>query len=160
MGLIWWLISVGFAQSVEEPFVVGAKPQTFWSIGGTTGGAVSDDWGGFVGLETGLSTVKGNRLLGVQSDLFYDTTQQNVVASIGPKVGVLMLNVDGGLAVSSNLSDITRVGGYGRLSMNFGVFAGYYRFNVWGEDTLQQFGISIKVPQLLGYQPRMEYAEQ
>ena len=40
--------------------------------------------GGFVGVETSLSRVNGNRLLGLSGDVLWDTGLDGVSATVGP----------------------------------------------------------------------------
>ena len=60
--------------------------------------------GGFVGLETSLSRVNGNRLLGLSGDVLWDTGLGGVSATIGPRIGVLMLAMDGGISVRNDFT--------------------------------------------------------
>ena len=54
---------------------------------------------GFVGLECNYSVVKKSTWMGVYSDVFYDFAQQDTTVTIGPRIGKMVLGVDGGLGV-------------------------------------------------------------
>ena len=152
-------------------FQIGKRPGTFLSVGALGGvGFVEPDeqdgraTGGYGGLEATAARVNGSRSFGLTSDVVLDSAQ-GVVLTVGPKVGVWALHVDGGLSVRVPLSDPTtqsqervqsRYGLYTKGSVNLGLGTFYYR-TLWGNESLRtvhQVGLSVRVPWLLGYQPR------
>ena len=58
-----------FQDVPEQPFQIGVEPDVFLAIGGTSGISLSSLNGGFVGVETSLSHVRGNRLVGLLGDV-------------------------------------------------------------------------------------------
>ena len=169
-----WLVlmmNVSFGQeSVDEPipmsdlymqsdaFQVGVEPTTFLSFGATSGLSLSSNNGLFVGLESAISRVNGNRLFGLSGDVLWDTGLDGVSATIGPRVGLLIVSVDGGVSVRHDFEGAVEVGSQLRAICNLGFGSMYYRVGFWPEtealSTVHQLGISLKFPQQLGYKPR------
>ena len=150
-------VSMASAQSVSESYVIGVRPKTYLNIGGTSGVSIVDTTGLYAGGVLGFSRVKGNHTLGVSTEWFYDSNLTGLTGTLGPKVGLLMGELDGG-AVMNTGSDSTTWGGYARLGLNFGLASSYYRVLVLSErTTTHHIGVTLKFPQQLGYQPRLEY---
>jgi len=170
---MWLLLmmNVVFGQEVaEEPtqtlvqspqtsaFQVGVEPRVFVSFGGMSGVSISSVNGGFVGLEAAVSRVNGNRLVGLSGDVLWDSGLGGVSATMGPRVGLLMAALDGGVSVRQDFDGTLEVGSQLRAICNLGVGSFYYRAGFWPNadelSTVHQLGISIKFPQQLGYKPR------
>jgi len=147
----------------SKPFVIGVHPTQFFSVGMTGGGTVSSTNGGYVGIESSLSRVYGNRLVGLSTDVVWDSALNGASMTIGPRVGVLMLAIDGGLGVRSGVdfTESVDVGMYGRVGLNLGLGGMYYRMGWWPESdelsVMHHVGVSIKIPQQIGYTPRTPY---
>lgn len=152
-------------------FQIGKRPGTFLTVGGLGGVGFTEQnaqdgraAGGYGGLEASVARVNGSRSFGLTSDVVFDSAQ-GVVLTVGPKVGVWALHVDGGLSVRVPLSDPTtqstqspqsHYGLYTKGSLNLGLGSLYYR-TLWGNEhlgTVHQVGLSVRLPRLLGYQPR------
>ena len=155
--------SDGPTQSVSQnikmdAFEVGVKPRVFVSLGATSGLSVSSTNGGFVGLETGVSRVNGNRLVGFSGDVLWDSGLGGLVATVGPRVGLLVLAVDGGISVRQDVDQSSEVGVQLRTLLNLGIGSMYYRVGLWPEaeelSTVHQLGMSLRFPQQIGYKPR------
>lgn len=145
----------------EQPFEIGVHPKTFVSVGGTGGVGVSDNKGVFAGLSATVSRVNGNSLIGATSDLTWDASSNQLVATVGPRVGKLMVALDGGLAVRSDFTE-SEMGGQVRGSLNLGLGSVYIRTMLWpqtdgGVSAVTQLGFSVNFPQQLGYKPRTTY---
>lgn len=170
---MWLLLmmNVGFGQEVADnptrtliqspqnsAFQVGVEPKIFVSFGAMSGVSMSSTNGGFVGVETAMSRVNGNRLVGLSADVLWDSGLGGVSAMMGPRVGLLMIAVDGGVGVRHNFDGTSEVGSQLRALCNLGIGSIYYRVGFWPESeelsTVHQLGISVKFPQQLGYQPR------
>ena len=145
------------------PFVIGVHPTTFVSLGMTGGVSMSTNNGGYVGAEASVSRVYGNRLFGLSTDVMWDSALKGASMTIGPKVGVLMLAVDSGLGVRSgfDFTEPVEVGMYGRAGLNLGLGGLYYRVSWWPQSdelsVVHHLGVSIKIPQQIGYEPRTPY---
>ena len=147
------------SQEVQTPsFQVGVKPNVFLSFGGTSGLSVSSSNGGFVGVETSLSRIHGNRLVGLTGDLLWDSGFGGLTATVGPRVGALVFALDGGVAVRSDFEQPPAVGAQVRTLLNLGFGSMYYRVGFWPDaaelSTVHQLGVGMKFPQQLGYKPR------
>ncbi len=170
---MWLLLmmNVGFGQGVADSptqtlvqspqtsaFQVGVEPKVFVSLGATSGASISSTNGGFVGLETTVSRVNGNRLVGLSGDVLWDTGLGGIAATLGPRVGLLILAADGGISVRQDFDGVLEVGSQLRAICNLGIGSIYYRAGFWPQSeelsTVHQLGISIKFPQQLGYKPR------
>ncbi len=175
MNWIIWAATVqtAFAETGVEgrtteskaTFQIGKRPGTFLSVGALGGlGFTAQDGqrdavsSVYAGLEATASRVNGSRSLGLTSDVAFDTTQ-GMVLTVGPKVGIWAVHVDGGMAVRVPLGEASNQGRYGvytKGSLNLGLGSLYYR-TLWANEnfqTVHQVGLSLRVPQLLGYQPR------
>ena len=141
-----------------QSFQVGVEPNVFLSFGGTSGLSLSSTNGGFVGVETTLSRVYGNRLVGLTGDVLWDTGFGGLTATVGPRVGVLVFALDGGVGLRSDFDMSPTVGGQVRTMLNLGFGSLYYRVGFWPGavelSTVHQLGFGIKFPQQLGYKPR------
>ena len=145
----------------EQPFEIGVHPKTFVSVGGTTGIGVSDNKGVFAGLNATVSRVNGNSLIGATGDVTWDASSNQLVATVGPRVGKLMFALDGGLAIRSDFTE-SALGGQVRGSLNLGLGSVYIRTMLWpqtdgGVSAVTQLGFSVNFPQQLGYKPRTTY---
>ena len=142
----------------NESFQVGVEPHIFLSVGGTSGLSVSSNNGAFIGVETALSRINGNRLMGLSADALWDTGLGGVSATVGPRFGVLMFAIDGGISVRHDFDRPTEVGSQIRTLLNLGFGSIYYRVGFWPSaeelSTVHQFGFSLKFPQQFGYKPR------
>lgn len=157
ISIIALSVSMASAQSVSEPYVIGVRPKTYLNIGGASGLSVSNGTGLYAGGAFGVSRVKGNHTLGVSTELFYDSNLKGLTGTLGPKVGLLIGELDGGVVMNTG-SDLTTWGGYARLGLNFGLASSYYRVLVLSErTTTHHIGVTLKFPQQLGYRPRVEY---
>lgn len=146
-------------QVTQTPsFQVGVKPNVFLSFGGTSGLSVSSSNGGFVGVETSLSRIHGNRLVGLTGDLLWDSGFGGWTATVGPRIGTLVFALDGGVSVRSNFDMPPEIGSQVRALLNLGFGSMYYRVGFWPDaaelSAVHQLGIGIKFPQQLGYKPR------
>ena len=155
VGIVALGIGVAAAQSVNETYVIGVRPKTYLSIGTTSGVSMSNGTGVFVGGMTGISRVRGNHLLGVTTECLYDSNVSGVMGTLGPKLGLLIGEVDLGFAFSTGHKSSR--GGYIRAGMNFGVVSVNYRILMLSEAPIHHIGMSLKFPQQLGYRPRMDY---
>lgn len=150
-------------ENPSVPFVIGVHPTQFFSVGITGGGTVSSTNGGYVGIESSISRVYGNRMMGLSTDVVWDSALSGASITIGPKVGVLMLAMDGGVGVRSDVdfTEPVELGMYGRVGLNLGLGGVYYRMGWWPESdelsVMHHIGVSIKIPQQLGYEPRTPY---
>jgi len=144
---------------LEQPFQIGVQPDVFFALGGISGISLSSVNGGYVGLESSISRVNGNRLLGLSGDVLWDTGLGGVSATIGPRIGVLMLAMDGGISVRSDFSNTADVGVQLRWLLNLGFGTVYYRTGLWPNvdelSTVHQIGFGLKFPQTLGYNLRL-----
>lgn len=157
ISIIALSVSMALAQSVSEPYVIGVRPKTYFNIGGTSGVSFSDGKGLYAGGTLGVSRVKGNHTLGVSTEWLYDSNLTGLTGTLGPKVGLLMGELDGG-AVMNTGADSTTWGGYARLSLNFGILSSHYRVLVLTKQSpVNHIGVTLKFPQQLGYRPRVEY---
>jgi len=153
-------------ENPSMPFVIGVHPTHFFSVGMTGGGTVSSTNGGYIGIESSMSRVHGNRLLGLSADVVWDSALNGASMTIGPKVGLLMLAMDGGLGVRSDFdfTESVELGMYGRVGLNLGLGGLYYRMGWWPESdelsVMHHVGVSIKIPQQLGYKPRTPYNQR
>ena len=142
----------------EQSFQIGVQPDMFLAVGATSGMSFSSVNGGFVGLETSLSRVNGNRLLGLSGDVLWDTGLGGVSATIGPRIGVLMLAMDGGISVRNDFTSPVDTGAQLRWLVNLGFGTMYYRTGFWPNtdelSIVHQIGFGLKFPQTLGYGPR------
>ena len=162
-----WLMSLAFAEQSErdsaqqkvqelrpQPFQIGVQPDVFWSVGGTSGLSLSSNNGVYAGVETSLSRVNGNRLIGLATDAIWDSGLQGVSATVGPRVGLLMFAMDGGVSIRSDFVDPVETGGQLRVLLNLGFGTVYYRTGFWPNtdelSTVHQLGMSLKFPQMLG----------
>lgn len=150
--------SVQVREISEQPFQIGIQPDVFLAVGGTSGISLSSVNGGFIGIETSLSRVNGNRLLGLSADVLWDTGLGGVSATVGPRVGALMLAMDGGIGVRSDLMSPADIGAQLRLLLNLGFGTVYYRAGFWPDtdelSTVHQIGFGLKFPHVLGYNTR------
>lgn len=139
-------------------FQVGVEPKMFVSFGVESGMSISSANGGFLGLETSMSRVNGNRLVGLSGDVLWDTGLDGISATIGPRVGLLLFAVDGGVGFRHKFDSSIDVGSQVRVLLNLGIGTVYYRAGFWPDaeelSTVHQLGISVKFPQQLGYKPR------
>ena len=142
----------------ESAFEIGVQPDVFFAVGGTSGISLSSVNGGFVGLETSLARVHGNRLVGLSGDVLWDTGLGGMSATLGPRVGVLMLAMDGGVSVRSDFENPPEMGSQLRLLLNLGFGTMYYRVGFWPNtdelSSVHQIGFGLRFPQILGYTPR------
>ena len=140
---------------VAQPFQIGVQPDYFLAVGGIGGISLSSVNGSFVGIETSLSRVHGNRLLGLSGDIVWDNSLNGVTATIGPRMGMLVFAMDGGISIRSQLSTPAEIGGQLRFLLNLGVGTVYYRTGFWPIpdelSTVHQIGFGIRFPQRLGY---------
>ena len=138
----------------EQPFQIGVQSDVFLALGGTSGISLSSVNGGFVGLEASLSRVNGNRLLGLSGDALWDTGLGGVSATVGPRVGVLMLAMDGGIGVRSDFTNPVEIGAQLRWLVNLGFGTVYYRAGFWPNadelSSVHQIGFGLKFPQIVG----------
>lgn len=143
---------------LEQPFQIGVQPDIFLTIGGTSGISLSSVNGGFVGVETSLSHINGNRLVGLSGDVLWDSGLGGVSATVGPRVGFLMLAMDGGVSVRTDFTTPREIGAQLRWLLNLGFGTIYYRTGFWPKadelSTVHQIGFGLKFPQTLGYTPR------
>ena len=145
------------------PFVIGVRPKKFLSVGMTGGGTVSSTNGGYVGIESSMSRVYGNRLLGLSADVVWDSALNGASMTIGPKVGLLIFAFDTGLGVRSDfdLKEPVELGVVARVGLNLGLGGVYYRMGWWPQSdelsVMHHVGVSVKIPQQLGYEPRTPY---
>ena len=141
-----------------DAFEVGVRPRVFVSFGATSGLSVSSTNGGFIGLETGVSRVNGNRLVGLSGDVLWDSGLGGFSATVGPRVGLLVFAVDGGISVRQDAVRASEMGAQLRTLLNFGIGSMYYRVGFWPEaeelSTVHQLGVSLRFPQQIGYKPR------
>ena len=168
-----WLLLVNMAfgqESADDPtqsvsqnikmnaFEVGVKPRVFVSLGATSGLSLSSESGVFVGLESGVSRVNGNRLFGLSGDILWDSGLGGFSATVGPRVGILVIALDGGISVRQKIERSAEVGAQLRTMLNFGIGSMYYRVGFWPESeelsTVHQLGVSLRFPQQIGYKPR------
>ena len=168
-----WLLLVNMAfgrESAENPtqaitqnitndaFEIGVKPRVFVSLGATSGLSISSQNGGFVGFETAVSRVNGNRLVGLSGDVLWDSGLRGFSATVGPRVGLLVGAVDGGISVRQEIEGAPEVGAQLRTLLNLGIGSMYYRVGFWPESeelsTVHQLGLSLRFPQQIGYKPR------
>lgn len=137
-------------ENPSVPFVIGVHPTQFFSVGITGGGTVSSTNGGYVGIESSISRVYGNRMMGLSTDVVLDSALSGASITIGPKVGVLMLTMDGGVGVRSDVdfTEPVELGMYGRVGLNLGLGGVYYRMGWWPESdelsVMHHIGVSIK----------------
>tara|TARA_B100001093_G_scaffold504166_1_gene559575 strand:+ start:209 stop:733 length:525 start_codon:yes stop_codon:yes gene_type:complete len=141
-----------------DAFEVGVRPRVFVSLGATSGLSVSSQNGGFVGLETAVSRVNGNRLVGLSGDVLWDSGLGGFSSTVGPRVGLLVVAVDGGISVRQEIEGTPEVGAQVRTLLNLGIGTMYYRVGFWPESedlsTVHQLGVSLRFPQQIGYKPR------
>ena len=152
------LTQVSDSYMKSDAFQIGVEPSTFLSFGATSGLSLSSKNGVFVGLESAISRVNGNRLFGLSGDVLWDTGLGGVSATIGPRMGLLMVSIDGGVSLRHDFDGASEVGSQMRASCNLGFGSMYYRVGFWPEtealSTVHQLGLSLKFPQQLGYKPR------
>ena len=142
---------IQLAQAAEESYSFGFPAQKMFNTGLT--GGVSN--GGFVGLECNYSVVKKSTWMGVYSDVFYDFAQQDTTITIGPRVGKMVFGIDGGLGVRLGGKEQMKLGQQFRVLLNLGVASVYYRYGIWSEEKTHQVGLTIKIPTILNYEPRL-----
>ena len=149
IGLGWSLENRVETEPPNPAFRIGVQALTVSSLGLTAGAAFAADNGWYLGAQYGLSRVRGNRLFGANTDLFYDGSMNNAIWTVGPKVGVLALGLDAGLAVQA--MDDVQSGYYARSSLNLGLGSLYYRMIGWSDlGMMHQVGFSVQIPQLIG----------
>ena len=143
---------------MEQPFTIGVDPKTFVSFGGTSGLSLASEHGIFTGVEASIARVNGNRSIGINGDVLWDTVLQGASISVGPRFGVLMFALDGGVGLRTDFDAGVELGSYIRTSLNLGFVSTHYRFGLWPEAdelaTVHQLGVSLRFPQQLGYAPR------
>ena len=135
----------------EESYSFGFPVQKMFNTGLTA--RVSST--GFVGLECNYSVVKKSTWMGVYSDVFYDFAQQDTTITIGPRVGKMVFGIDGGLGVRLGGKEQMELGQQFRVLLNLGVASVYYRYGIWSEEKTHQVGLTIKIPTILNYEPRL-----
>ena len=106
-------------QEVSDPFQIGVQPDGRSLLAVPVGMSFSTENGGFVGVETSLSRVNGNRLLGISGDVLWDTGL-DVSATVGPRIGVFMLAMDGGIGLRSDFESPADIGAQLRFLLNVG----------------------------------------
>ena len=142
---------IQLAHAAEEPYSFGFPVQKMFNTGLTTG--ISQR--GFVGLECNYSVVKKSAWMGVYSDVFYDFAQQDTTITIGPRIGKMVLGVDGGLGIRLGGVDQIELGQQFRALFNLGIASVYYRYGIWSEENTHQIGLTIKIPTILNYERRL-----
>ena len=142
---------IPLAQATGTPYSFGFPAQKMFNTGLTAG--VSQR--GFMGLECNYSVVKKSIWMGVYSDVFYDFDQQDTTITIGPRIGKMVLGVDGGLGIRLGGVDQIELGQQFRALFNLGIASVYYRYGIWSEENTHQIGLTIKIPTILNYEPRM-----
>ena len=89
------------------------------------------------------------------ANVFYDFAQQDTTITIGPRIGKMVLGVDGGLGVRLGGADQIELGQQFRAIFNLGIASVYYRYGIWSEENTHQVGLTIKIPTILNYEPRL-----
>ena len=93
---------------------------------------------------------------GLYTDALYDFGNGNTMITLGPKVGMYIIGLDGGIGIVLDPKDQRNLQMQGRFLLTFGVFSMYYRYGGRLDTDVRthQTGLSIKMPFPLNYEPR------
>lgn len=130
------------------PFSFGPVPG-YSLLGGLQGGGSfgSGDAGGYLGLDLSYNRLKAGTWVGASADASWDFGRDELLACLGPQLGLMAVGLDAGGALRLRDGETT-LGVEGRLAFTVGVFAvtGRYAHFFDGDPHLFQVGILLKLP--------------
>ena len=130
MSVILYLFNISSAQA-EEPYSFGVIPKQYVHTGMSTGTSfASNGVGGYLGLEGNYTQFRRNFWMGGYTDVLYDFGQDSILVTAGPRIGKLVLGVDGGLGMRMSANKKMELGWQARTMFTTGAFSLYYRFGV------------------------------
>ena len=155
--IMWFQFSMPFALAEEKPYSFGVPPQRYFNTGVTAGSSFSSlGKGRFLGIECNYVRSNKGMWAGLYTDALYDFGNGNTMITIGPKIGMYIIGLDGGIGIVLDPKDQRDLQMQGRILLTFGVFSMYYRYGIRMDTDISthQIGLSIKMPFPLNYEPR------